>query len=211
MIRARLISLEAWPGQQTTNRRNGTFRVDYTKLLDDLSNELELIEADDVVLLLDIPDSTRRKVSRSYDGWPVSQTKPGYEGVVLSFKANEKTLEFACDTYWDWKDNLRAISLTLEALRAVNRYGATRRRQQYKGYEKQIPPPPDPNGEALRAAFYIANLSGRSSNAILNDREAFSSAFREASARVIAQHGTDSKELRDLNAAADWLKKALYQ
>jgi uncharacterized protein (DUF58 family) len=39
-----------------------------------------------------------------------------------------------CDRYEDWKDNLRAIALSLEALRAVDRYGVTRGNEQYRGW-----------------------------------------------------------------------------
>ncbi len=35
----------------------------------------------------------------------------------------------------DWQHNVRAIALTLEALRAVDRYGATETGQQYAGFK----------------------------------------------------------------------------
>ena len=48
-------------------------------------------------------------------------------------------LQFMSDTYADWTDNLRGIAKTLEALRAVDRYGAVKHRQQYDGF-KALPP-----------------------------------------------------------------------
>lgn len=41
----------------------------------------------------------------------------------------------ATDTYEHWQANVRAIALTLEALRAVDRYGATQGRQ-YAGFQQ---------------------------------------------------------------------------
>jgi hypothetical protein len=43
----------------------------------------------------------------------------------------------ATDEYEDWQSNARAIALTLEALRAVDRYGATQGRQ-YAGFQQQL-------------------------------------------------------------------------
>lgn len=37
--------------------------------------------------------------------------------------------------YDDWRDNLRAVALSLEALRAVDRYGVSRRGEQYRGWQ----------------------------------------------------------------------------
>ena len=34
-----------------------------------------------------------------------------------------QTLSYPCDSYDDWQDNLRAVALSLEALRKVARYG----------------------------------------------------------------------------------------
>jgi hypothetical protein len=44
-------------------------------------------------------------------------------------------LVFATDAYEDWQHNVRAIALTLEALRAVDRYGTTGGRQ-YAGFRQ---------------------------------------------------------------------------
>lgn len=40
-------------------------------------------------------------------------------------------LSYPCDTFTTLQDNLRVIALALEALRMVDRYGVTRRGEQY--------------------------------------------------------------------------------
>jgi hypothetical protein len=43
-------------------------------------------------------------------------------------------LSYPCDKYRDWHDNVRAIALSLEALRSVDRHGVTQNGEQYKGW-----------------------------------------------------------------------------
>lgn len=52
----------------------------------------------------------------------------------MSFDTKKGSLRFPCDTYISWEDNLRAIVLTLERLRAIDRYGVTQHAEQYKGW-----------------------------------------------------------------------------
>lgn len=74
---------------------------------------------------------------------------------------------YRCDRYvsrWasqgpDWQQNVRAIAKTLEALRAVDRYGASSSGEQYAGY-RQIAstssPGPGPLATALARLREIA-------------------------------------------------------
>jgi len=55
-------------------------------------------------------------------------------------------LGYATAEYDDWQDNLRAIALAMEALRAVDRYGVSKRGEQYQGW-KQLPQSTDPTSE----------------------------------------------------------------
>lgn len=64
--------------------------------------------------------------------------------VVVAFETSKHgPMLYRCDTFvapysWqgkDWHQNVRAIALTLQALRAVDRYGATETGQQYAGFK----------------------------------------------------------------------------
>jgi hypothetical protein len=49
-----------------------------------------------------------------------------------------KRLVYATDACEDWRHNIRSIALGLEALRAVDRYGISRRGQQYAGFRAAL-------------------------------------------------------------------------
>ncbi|UUW88438.1 hypothetical protein [Pimelobacter simplex] len=64
-------------------------------------------------------------------------------GVVVAFESKHGPMLYRCDTFvapytWqgvDWQHNVRAVALTLQSLRAVDRYGATDTGQQYQGFK----------------------------------------------------------------------------
>lgn len=75
--------------------------------------------------------------------------------VVLAFNSEKHgPMLHRCDRFFapyrgqgpDWQHNVRAIALTLEALRAVDRYGATETGQQYAGFKAL------PTGRAMPAS-----------------------------------------------------------
>src|SRR5947208_1880483 len=70
------------------------------------------------------------------DGRPRARAVASHPGVVLAFDSRHGPLKYAVDTFDRWQDNLRAIALGLEHLRAVDRYGVTRRGEQYTGWRQ---------------------------------------------------------------------------
>jgi hypothetical protein len=48
----------------------------------------------------------------------------------------EDSYQFACDRFTGWEDNLRAITKTLDALRAVDRYEVVQDGEQYSGFKQ---------------------------------------------------------------------------
>jgi len=126
-----------WPGERTRNRQRARFNAKFNRTLDDLQRELAQLQARQVVIQIDANASEIRR-----DGMLRSDAKVKGPGVVLSFNSKHGPLSYPCDTYHDWQDNLRAIALALGALRAVDRYGVTKRAEQYKGWQK-LPAPPD--------------------------------------------------------------------
>ncbi|NUO65778.1 MAG: molecular chaperone DnaJ [Gemmatimonadaceae bacterium] len=53
---------------------------------------------------------------------------------MLSFIVDGQRLQFPCDTFSWWQDNLYAIAKALEALRMVERYGVSKT-SQYAGFK----------------------------------------------------------------------------
>ena len=80
------------------------------------------------------------------------------QGIILSLDSVHGPLSWACDRYLSWEDNLRAIDLTMQALRAVSRYGVVREAEQYKGF-KSLPGPATPTAGGLtQAAAWLSNV-----------------------------------------------------
>ena len=52
----------------------------------------------------------------------------------VAFDTKGGPLLFVCGRFTTWQDNLRAIAKTMEALRAVKRWGATQSDEQYTGF-----------------------------------------------------------------------------
>lgn len=126
-----------WPGTLTRNRRRALFSAGYGDTVKLLNDELSHLEAKGVVLLMALsPEDIR------LDGRPRSTAKPDHPGVVLSLTGKFGPVMIPCDTFYDWQDNLRAIALSLESLRALNRYGVATTGQQYRGWQA-LPAPDD--------------------------------------------------------------------
>lgn len=91
------------------------------------------------------------------DGMLRARARVEFPGVVVSFTSESKgPLSFATDAYeqrWTgdlagWQANVRAIALSLKALRAVDRYGVTRSGEQYAGWRQIESGPATPAGFA---------------------------------------------------------------
>lgn len=124
--------LTTWPGTLTPDhrRQRSPFSAPLRSTLDVLDRELHQLGAKRPVLEVAIPASQFR-----LDGRPRAAAKAEHPGVVLSLPQTDVgPLRYATDRFETWQDNLRAIALGLEALRRVDRYGITKRGEQYAGF-----------------------------------------------------------------------------
>jgi hypothetical protein len=158
MLNARFKPLDRWTGgERTKDRKAAQFKANYLQTLDLLEYELGKLRADHVVIQIEDPEQHKRirndgSMTMADKYWP---TKPG---VILTFESPKGNISMPCDRYPHWRDNLRAIALSLEALRAVDRYGVTRGNEQYRGWT-QIG---NGNGKMDRASAFrfIESLRG---------------------------------------------------
>jgi len=152
--------IHQWPSQLTPNderRSRHRFQATWTSTINLLTYELRMLDAWDIVIQLDLTERDIR-----LDGLPRAHAQPGHPGIILAFEAPRVgPVQFACDTYDHWHGNLRAVALTLQALRAVERYGAAKTGEQYRGWA-QLPPPAPTNGHMTveQAARFIAEQAG---------------------------------------------------
>lgn len=148
MLEARFVPLQTWPVKKTINRQGSRFKSSWQQTLTLLEDELRRIRAKRIVIQVDLDASQIRN-----DGWPRSSANPRSPGVVLSFESPKGSLSFPCDRYDDWKDNVRAIGLSLEALRTVDRYGVTQSSEQYRGWTALPPPVEEDDPYSVLAKF----------------------------------------------------------
>jgi hypothetical protein len=121
-------------GLRTSGFDRSQFSAPWRSTLQLLRRELEAVNARNVVLEVDIEAQQFRG-----DGYPRANAIQRSPVVVLSFDSNSVgAVSFPADRYATWQDNVRAIALSMEALRKVNRYGVTRNAEQYQGW-KQLP------------------------------------------------------------------------
>lgn len=92
------------------------------------------------------------------DGLPRANARPLDPAIIVSFESKFGPLRYGCDTFTEWVDNLRAIALALEALRAVDRYGVTKRGEQYAGW-KALPASSQSADEALTFLVSVTGLA----------------------------------------------------
>lgn len=174
MIQARFVTIEAWPVKPTPHsaRKNAPFSGSWANTLDSLEREITHLRGRDIVV-----QAFFRQQDIRNDGWPRSSApNPSGPGVIVSFDSPGGGLSFPCDTFCDWRHNLRAIALSLSALRAVERYGVTRQQEQYKGWRRLEAPPLSTETRAAAIAF-ITKLTGMSLQSIEADPVA---AYRRA-------------------------------
>jgi len=122
--------LPAWPHKPTVNREPSRFDTPYPKTLALLEREIGYLGGRDVVMGVGLSEHDIR-----LDGQPRANARAfGHPGVEISFNSREHgRLSYSSDQYLDWPDNVRAIALSLEALRAVERWGVSKGRQ-YAGF-----------------------------------------------------------------------------
>lgn len=105
---------DGWRRVPSIDRCLSRFSVGMSQSLDSLYDALERIGAVNVVLTSDLP---RRANGRPYG----SAVDPGI-AVWFVHDGNERV--FACDKWHDASANIRAIALTIEAIRGMERWGA---------------------------------------------------------------------------------------
>lgn len=130
---------DGWPRKTWHQRRLATYRTEFGRARDHLLNELRLGRSRHVILSSNVP--LRR------DGLPLaSMREPTDPGVAVYWddpKGNSRVI--ACDVWSRVKDNLHAVGLAIESLRALERTGATELLERaYSGFKRLPAPAPAP-------------------------------------------------------------------
>lgn len=204
----RFVPLATWPTADRPNLR-GRFRCSYGETLLLLDHELASIRAKNVIVQAFFGAGQLRG-----DGWPYANARPSESGVILSFTTSRGSFSFPCNRYLTYDDNLRAIALSLEALRAVDRYGVTQKAEQYQGWKQieQATPGASFRTREDAARFVAIKAFGNDLNAghVLINATARKLAYRNAAAALHPdnQNGGNHEEFVLLQKAMEILEKA---
>jgi hypothetical protein len=110
---------DGWPRTPPARRTPGQFKVPLATARDELLDELRLLGAREVVISTMIPARN--------DGLPYARGRPvgGDPGVAVYFTLAGRPKTIACDAYASPEANLRAVGLSIAAMRALDRYGVS--------------------------------------------------------------------------------------
>ena len=108
-----------WPAgwQRSRLQISSRFETNTTKALSLLNGEVNRLGGRSLVI------STN--VQLKADGTMRADREPVDPGVAVYFQRNDKPVVFACDKFDVVRDNLLAIAKTIEAMRGIERWGAS--------------------------------------------------------------------------------------
>jgi hypothetical protein len=157
--------LGLWIEGDTKPRRGAhLFKSSWESTLALLGKELEYLRAKNVVIQADFTERDIR-----LDGMPRADARqPSHPGIRVAFDSKYGPLIYATDAYerqcghglQGWQANVRAIALGLKALRDVDRYGVTKRGEQYTGWKQLEAGPARAFPSLDAAAAFVAEHSG---------------------------------------------------
>lgn len=177
--------------------RRAQFSAPFSRTVMLLGKELAHLGATRIVLELDLQERDIR-----LDGFPRANARPDTPAVAVAFESRYGPLRYSSGVFTDWTDNLRGIALGLEALRAVDRYGVTKRGEQYAGW-KALPQSTDPADRMLTeedAYEVLDRVLGPGGN-----RGGIDARIREAQRKTHPDVGGDPDDFRAVMKAKEIL------
>lgn len=109
---------QGWPRTPPGKRKAAPFKVTPAQARDEMLRELELLGARSI----QISSDQRLNRDGSLSAQRYQLTDPG---VAIYFQRKGVDVVLACDQYADLHDNIRAIGKTVEAMRGIERWGAS--------------------------------------------------------------------------------------
>lgn len=104
-----------------------------------------------------------------------------------------------------WQANVRAIALSLEALRAVDRWGVTSSGEQYRGWSAISATSGEFDMDRTQAAYLLSADTAFTPEEILASPDKARSAYRAAALKHHPDKGGNTELFRRLKAAYDLL------
>lgn len=174
---------EGWP--RTERPERSRFETTDDAARKELVWELERLGARYIVL------STN--VELRQDGWPYANRRPPEDvGVAVYFQRNGKQMTFACDRWDRVRDNMRAITKTIDAMRGIERWGASDMMERAFSAFEALPAP----GQAVTLSCWdILNVEPGAT------RDEIKSAWRKRMKAAHPDHGGTREEYEQVQSA----------
>jgi hypothetical protein len=211
MLNIQIRPVTTWPGKENAYPKLSQFRKGYKTTLADLESELskcDYVQGSVVIEMWVDPREIRK------DGQLRADARVHKHGVILRFsrytgkrfKRSDGTIRhetqdvsYPCDAFTHWQDNLRAIALSMESLRRVERYGVFK-------YDEIISRLALPSAEGKvstreSAAAFMATHSGVNREEIMFSDTARATAFRKAALALHPDRGGSTEDFQKLNEA----------
>lgn len=196
----------SWTWPRTAQRKPSPFRANWGDTLEQLEREVRMLKGRDVVLALEVSPRDIRQ-----DGGVRADARVKDPSVIVEMRVGPDLLQFPCDRYNYWQDNVRAVALAMEALRAVDRYGVQQGRQ-YQGF-KALPggsaasSAPSVPMTAVQAAEVLQRVVsghtlGQTTQIMVGDPAAAGGVVRRARAKAHPDAGGSTEEFQQVQDAA---------
>jgi hypothetical protein len=183
-----------WPITDVYERRDGKYNFrkpggafwTFAQARDALLDELRRLGARDVVLSCNItPDRHGRIIEPS--------RRPADQGIAVYFTLDGQPKTMARDTYQRFEENMRALTLTIEAMRAIERHGGGQMMSRaFAGFAALPPPMVTP---PRRPCWEILDIKPTSSPTEIR------AAYRQRARVCHPDAGGTSEQMTELQAA----------
>ena len=177
-----------WTRTHPAKRRDAPYRVSFTRARDALMRSLALFGASDIVLSSNI--ALRR------DGLPYAHRgEPSDPGIAVYWTHRGAPRVIACDCWDNTRDNLRAVGLAVDALRALERGGASQILERaFVGFTA-LPADAGADGRPhWRDVFHVDPSAAIT-------RAELVALYRELARLAHPDHGGSTERMAELNAA----------
>jgi hypothetical protein len=205
------IDFDEWPRKRNPNFEYARFESKYSATEKILEREVNALTPRMGSVFLKTFHSPRdvRKDGQLRQG---EVRSPEYPGVILEFDSLDKVqrkyvkIQFVCDRFKSWKDNVRAIALGMEALRKVERYGITSAQEQYEGFKAKTLPPKIELGASMSVADALAFIQHKSQKPVIANQGNYEEVYKYAIQKCHPDKGGSHDDMAKLNIARDTLR-----